>query len=71
MIDIIEKILKGEADKNRHLATHGGPSKNAAYCTIELRRSGVVVVFREPIPYEGDTETELGLLEKFIKEYTK
>ena len=71
MLDIIAKILKEEADKNRHLATHGGVSKGAAYCTIEEVEGVLIVVFREPIPYEGDMETNLGHLEDFIKQYSK
>ena len=69
MIELISKILKEEAENNRDLATHGGDSKACAYCTIDLHGDVPMVVFREPIPYEDDMQTDLGTLQDFIKQY--
>ena len=68
-LQLIAKILKEEADKNRHLATHDGNSKAHAYCTIDLHGDILMVVFREPIEYEDEMQTDLGPLKDFINEY--
>ena len=73
MIELIAKILKEEAEKNRHLATHDENSKAYAYCSIDLHKQldVPVVVFREPIPCEDDSLTDLGPLQDFINEYNQ
>ena len=70
MLDLIKRILEGEADIHRHLATYSEDSKEHSYCTIELVKGVPKVLFREPIPDEHDMETELGTLEYFIKQYS-
>ena len=68
-MDLLAKILKEEAEKNRHLAFTKDGHKYI-YCTIDLHGDVPILVLREPIEYEDDQTTDLGPLEDFIKKYS-
>ena len=60
-LQLIAKILKEEAEKGRK-SPH-------TYCTIDLHGDVLMLVLREPVPYQEDEQTDLGPLKDFINEY--